>query len=91
MPPCGRVVGIAQDPPLPAIQTIDSTSIYSTYDQIGQISKIGVQRCDDLSSRSRVHRSRVNPGSPFGSTVGPRFLAGIRGSPQKIRQRWVPV
>ena len=23
--------------------------------------------------------------------MGPRFLAGIRGSPQKIRLRWVPV
>ena len=31
------------------------------------------------------------PWVPVGSTVGPRFLAGIRGSPQKIRQRWVPV
>ena len=31
------------------------------------------------------------PWVPVGSTVGPQFLAGIRGSPQKIRQRWVPV
>ena len=31
------------------------------------------------------------PWVPVGSTVGPRFLAGIRGSPQKIRQLWVLV
>jgi hypothetical protein len=31
------------------------------------------------------------PWVPVGSTVGPRFLAGIRGSPQKIRQWWVQV
>jgi hypothetical protein len=31
------------------------------------------------------------PWVPVGSTVGPRFLAGNRGSPQKIRLRWVPV
>ena len=31
------------------------------------------------------------PWVPVGSTVGPLFLAGIRGSPQKIRQLWVPV
>jgi hypothetical protein len=32
-----------------------------------------------------------HPWVPVGSLVGPRFLAGIRGSPQKIRLLWVPV
>ena len=38
-----------------------------------------------------TRRVEGQPWVPVGSTVGPRFLAGIRGSPQKIRQRWVPV
>ena len=41
--------------------------------------------------REGGRRVEGQPWVPVGSTVGPRFLAGIRGSPQKIRQRWVPV
>jgi hypothetical protein len=32
-----------------------------------------------------------NPCIPVGVSVGPQFLAGICGSPQKIRALWVPV
>jgi len=41
--------------------------------------------------REGGRRVEGQPWVPVGSTVGPRFLAGIRGSPQKIRQRWVQV
>jgi hypothetical protein len=44
-----------------------------------------------VQSLERAEGVEGQPWVPIGSLVGPRFWAGTRGSPQKIRQRWVPV
>jgi len=55
-----------------------------------QLRAVPQQLLQQLESNA-VLKVEGQPWVPVGSTVGPRFLAGIRGSPQKIRQRWVQV
>ncbi len=68
---------------------------------ISQATPSGARQCchnqpsvvpvDQGRSFHRTVEVEGQPWVPVGSLVGPRFWAGIRGSPQKIRLLWVPV
>jgi len=75
---------------LASTKSVESTEIATTADHVVFVIVMALDQLAAHLLTNPVEQVEGQPWVPDGSTVGPRFLGGNRGSPHKNRQPWVP-